>query len=154
MNKKFSSLIIACLSLCSYKAFADMDGNVELCLNGNGKSCILAGHDYERINLDIKKAMIYYHHGCTIGYGLACLEEGIIYCNGRDEIVKDEVKGLNLVIKGCALNDPKTCYELALLHRDGKCSARKNRAQARYYLKKACAYDYKPGCDESVLDKK
>ena len=67
-----------------------MDGNVELCLNGNGKSCILAGHDYERINLDIKKAMIYYHHGCTIGYGLACLEEGIIYCNGRDEIVKDE----------------------------------------------------------------
>ena len=66
-------MIIACLSLCSYKAFADMDGNVELCLNGNGKSCILAGHDYERINLDIKKAMIYYHHGCTIGYGLACL---------------------------------------------------------------------------------
>lgn len=135
-------------------AVADLKGDELLCHEGDGFSCVLTAHYYERSRNEIENAMKFYHHGCMIGYTGACMEEALIYCSGRGQIKQNETKGRNLITKACNMNDPKACYELALMHLKGECLAKKNKATARYFLRKACAYGDDRGCNEDIIDKK
>jgi len=114
---------------------------VALCDGGNSLACYKVGERYRTIELDNKKALVYFRKGCDRGHMIACNDAANLIQDKGQQYSKYWKEAAKLFDRACKEKYDKACFNLgALKYREGRTK------QAIKWFKLSCDLGNMQGC--------
>ncbi len=90
-------------------------------------------------------------HEVACGNAETCLNMGLFFRKGMQNVRRDDVAAVQAFRQGCELNNAESCYLLSLMYRQGH-GVRRDASESQKYLEQACRFGHSPACGMLVSD--